>query len=90
MSKTPIGVSEGWTRVYDLAWPLGFALSASVHVLLSKLFPPVGLGEVDEEDVFGTFTEKRLGYQVKDDADSKADTDSMVKGDDVSVKELAV
>ncbi|KAI0699509.1 NCS1 nucleoside transporter family [Cerioporus squamosus] len=58
VSPKPIGVSEGWTHCYDLAWLLGFVLSASVHVLLSKAFPPVGLGQVDDEDVYGTFNEK--------------------------------
>ena len=51
-------VATGWTRCYDLAWPLGFVLSASVHVLLSRLFPPTCLGQTDLEDVFGTFTER--------------------------------
>ena len=36
---------------------MGFLLSAFIHVLLSKAFPPVGLGETDEEDVYGTFNE---------------------------------
>ncbi|KAI0367930.1 NCS1 nucleoside transporter family [Pilatotrama ljubarskyi] len=58
VSLDPIGVSEGWTRIYDLAWPLGFTLSATVHVVLNTAFPPHGLGQVDDEDVFGTFTEK--------------------------------
>ncbi|KAH9939657.1 NCS1 nucleoside transporter family [Epithele typhae] len=57
VSPSPIGVAQGWTYMYDLAWPLGFVLSAVVHIALSKAFPPTGLGEVDDEDVFGTFTE---------------------------------
>ncbi|RPD56817.1 NCS1 nucleoside transporter family [Lentinus tigrinus ALCF2SS1-7] len=61
VSLSPIRLSEGWTRCYDLAWPLGFALSAFVHVGLSTAFPPIGLGEVDEEDVYETFNEKIEG-----------------------------
>ncbi|RPD58302.1 NCS1 nucleoside transporter family [Lentinus tigrinus ALCF2SS1-7] len=60
VSPSPVGISEGWTRCYDLAWPLGFTLSAFVHVGLSMAFPPIGLGEVDEEDVYGTFNEEKI------------------------------
>lgn len=42
-------------HVYYLSWPLGFCLSASVWIFLSMLWPPPGLGEVDEKDIFGTF-----------------------------------
>ena len=42
--------------MYDLAWPLGFCISAFAHAVLSWAFPPVGLGDVDETDVFGTFS----------------------------------
>ncbi|KAM5530588.1 hypothetical protein V8D89_015747 [Ganoderma adspersum] len=58
VSPNSINVSTGWTQCYDLAWPLGFVLSASVHVLLSRLFPTPSLSQTDLEDVFGTFTEK--------------------------------
>ncbi|KAI0357099.1 NCS1 nucleoside transporter family [Trametes cingulata] len=60
VSPDPVGVSEGWTHMYDLAWPLGFTLSASIHIALNTFFPPAGLGQVDMEDVFGTFTENGL------------------------------
>ena len=62
VSPSPIGVAEGWTHVYQLSWPLGFSLSFFTHVLLSHFFPPTGLGEVDDEDVFGTFTERAPAY----------------------------
>lgn len=42
--------------LYYLAFPLGFAISFSVYLALNKLNPPMGLGEVDEIDYFGTFT----------------------------------
>ncbi|KAI0325978.1 NCS1 nucleoside transporter family [Cubamyces sp. BRFM 1775] len=67
VSPTPLGVSEGWSHLYDLAWPLGFCISAFVHAVLSWAFPPVGLGEVDETDVFGTFTEA-----ARSDVDSES------------------
>ncbi|KAI0822158.1 NCS1 nucleoside transporter family [Trametes gibbosa] len=87
VSPNPIGIAEGWSHVYSLSWPLGFVLSATVHVALSKVFPPVGLGEVDETDVFGTFTEG-AGRQFSPEVNgSDVDTESM-KG--ASVRELAV
>ncbi len=46
---------------------MGFVVSASVHVLLSKAFPPAGLGEVDDEDVYGTFNEKIDGNGYLDE-----------------------
>lgn len=49
---------------------MGFVVSASVHVLLSKVFPPVGLGEVDDEDVYGTFNEKIDGDGYLEDTAS--------------------
>ncbi|KAI0667409.1 NCS1 nucleoside transporter family [Trametes maxima] len=61
VSPHPLALAQGWVYVYDLAWPLGFALSAVVHVVLSAAVPPVALGEVDEEDVFGTFAEREVG-----------------------------
>ena len=76
VSPSPIGVAEGWTHVYQLSWPLGFSLSFFTHVLLSHFFPPTGLGEVDDEDVFGTFTEGAgagLAYDPSADSDSASD-----------------
>ncbi|KAI0641777.1 NCS1 nucleoside transporter family [Trametes meyenii] len=61
VSPRPLPLAQGWVHVYDLAWPLGFVLSAGVHVALSAAFPPVALGEVDEEDVFGTFADEGAG-----------------------------
>lgn len=45
---------EGVKRLYFLCWPLGFCVSGIVLVVLSKVFPVAGVGEVDEFDVFGT------------------------------------
>ncbi|EJU00535.1 NCS1 nucleoside transporter [Dacryopinax primogenitus] len=53
-----VTVSEGWTHMYQLAYPAGFVISATLHVTLSKIWPPRGLGEVDAEDYFGTFGPK--------------------------------
>ncbi|KAH9895754.1 NCS1 nucleoside transporter family [Cubamyces lactineus] len=74
VSASSISVSDGWIHVYDLAWPLGFSISAFVHVILSKAFPPAGLGVVDDDDVFGTFSEKNHS-----DRASETDLESVSK-----------
>lgn len=59
-----IVVPVGCTRLYYLAFPVGFAISFLLHVLINYLFPPRGLGEIDEVDSYGTFTDDeaiRLG-----------------------------
>jgi NCS1 family nucleobase:cation symporter-1 len=56
-SVTPasVHVSTDWVHVYYLSWPLGFTISATVWMVLNKIWPPPGVGAVDEKDVFGTF-----------------------------------
>nr|XP_018259521.1 uncharacterized protein I303_07589 [Kwoniella dejecticola CBS 10117]OBR81679.1 hypothetical protein I303_07589 [Kwoniella dejecticola CBS 10117] len=56
-SVSTVTVSEGATHIYYLCWPLGFTISGVVFVVLSKIWPPAGVGEVDEYDYFGTFGE---------------------------------
>lgn len=53
-------VSIGWVHTSYLAWPLGFAISFTLWIVLNRVLPPPGLGEVDETDVFGTFTDEEL------------------------------
>lgn len=65
-----ITVPAGCTRLYDLAYPLGFVISGLLYVIICKIWPPPGVGEVDETDVFGTFTPEeaaRLGVSPRDE-----------------------
>ncbi|KAI0085217.1 permease for cytosine/purines, uracil, thiamine, allantoin-domain-containing protein [Irpex rosettiformis] len=50
-SVTPkaVHVSTQWIHVYYLSWPLGFSISAFVWMVLNTLWPPPGVGEIDEE-----------------------------------------
>jgi NCS1 family nucleobase:cation symporter-1 len=50
--KVPIGAQE----IFYLAYIEGFAISFLVHYVLNHFFPVAGLGEIDEEDFFATFT----------------------------------
>ncbi|RFU31399.1 hypothetical protein B7463_g4910, partial [Scytalidium lignicola] len=50
--KVPIGAQE----IFYLAYIEGFAISFAVHYVLNRFFPVAGLGEIDEEDFYATFT----------------------------------
>jgi NCS1 family nucleobase:cation symporter-1 len=57
-----IVVPVACTRLYYLAYPLGFVISFLVHLALNKAFPPKGLGEIDEVDYYGTFTPEEAAH----------------------------
>lgn len=56
-----VDVPAACTRLYYLAFPLGFAVSFAVYYALNHFRPPAGLGEIDEVDDFGTFTVEEAG-----------------------------
>ncbi|WWC70335.1 uncharacterized protein I206_104285 [Kwoniella pini CBS 10737] len=49
-----VTISLPWSRIYYLCWPLGFFVSGIVYLILCKISPLSGIGEVDDEDIFGT------------------------------------
>jgi NCS1 family nucleobase:cation symporter-1 len=51
-----IKVPKGAQEIFYLAYIEGFALAFAVHYVLNWLFPVPGLGEIDDEDIFATFT----------------------------------
>jgi NCS1 family nucleobase:cation symporter-1 len=54
--------------LYYLAFPLGFTVSFLVHWCINRLWPPIGLGEKDDVDYYGTFTSEeaaRLGVATQ-------------------------
>jgi len=51
-----IAVPVGVVHLYDLAFIYGFTSAFLTHYAIYKLFPPRGLGEVDSDDIFHTFT----------------------------------
>ncbi|OQV10232.1 hypothetical protein CLAIMM_14260 [Cladophialophora immunda] len=51
-----IHVPKGAQEIFYLAYIEGFALAFVVHYVLNRLFPVPGLGEIDAEDLFATFT----------------------------------
>lgn len=74
-SVTPdkVQVGEAWHELFYLAFPLGFTISFVAHYALNRLFPPPGLGLVDDMDYFGSFTEAeatKLGMGLGIDCDN--------------------
>lgn len=51
-----VQVGQTWTHLFNLAFPLGFAISFVVHYAINKIWPPPGLGLMDDTDEYGTFT----------------------------------
>ncbi|EXJ55267.1 hypothetical protein A1O7_08193 [Cladophialophora yegresii CBS 114405] len=51
-----IKVPKGAQEIFYLAYIEGFALAFVVHYVLNWMFPVPGLGEIDDEDIFATFT----------------------------------
>lgn len=47
----------GWTHLYWMAWFVGCLIGGLVYVLLDFVWPMPSKTAVDDEDVFGTFTE---------------------------------
>ncbi|KAK4098171.1 NCS1 nucleoside transporter, partial [Parathielavia hyrcaniae] len=51
-----VTVAEGWTNIFNLAFLIGFAISFTLFYAFNYFWPPKGLGETDEHDIFGSFT----------------------------------
>lgn len=70
-----VKVGKAWHELFYLAFPLGFAISFAVHYVLNVVWPPAGLGEVDDSDYFGTFEPEealRLGINPQSESDGDA------------------
>ena len=51
------------SHVYYMSWLLGFSISGCLWLLLNAFWPPPGVGETDEKDLF---------LQSHDDIDTKS------------------
>lgn len=76
-SVTPASVivSDVWVHVYYLSWLLSVCISASVWMMLNTISPAPGIGEVDDNDVFGTFEQ----FQDPKDSEGKEESDHLNK-----------
>lgn len=64
----PGGFWPGWTRLYQMSWFLGCAVSGVVYLLLDWGFPMPEKLAVDEADYFGTFGEPAVLEAVESPA----------------------
>ncbi|KAL2206819.1 hypothetical protein CC79DRAFT_1343111 [Sarocladium strictum] len=65
-NNIPIGL----TRTFYTGFITGYAISFLSQWALSKVFPPAGLGEIDDYDTYGTFSleeARKLGIQPQQD-----------------------
>ncbi|KAK7473185.1 hypothetical protein VKT23_001284 [Stygiomarasmius scandens] len=72
VTSSVIQVSTTWMHVYYMSWLLGFFISASIWMLFNTVWPPPGVGEIDDKDVFGTFgpaESDSMGYDHYDHTD---------------------
>jgi NCS1 family nucleobase:cation symporter-1 len=77
VTPTQVQVGTTWIHLFNLAFPLGFAISFTVHFALNYFFPPAGVGEIDMSDDFGTFTPEEA---------MKIGIDNYIEGKDVGVE----
>jgi len=53
-----VNASKALYELFYMAFLVGFFISGTLFYILNMVWPPVGLGEMDEVDYYGTFTEK--------------------------------
>lgn len=72
VTPNTVHLDKAWSELFYLAFPLGFAISFTVHYVLNRIWPPPGLGLIDEVDCFGTFRAdeaEKLGVSTTSDTD---------------------
>ncbi|KAJ7129214.1 hypothetical protein C8R44DRAFT_978644 [Mycena epipterygia] len=83
LARSPRGSPAGRPRsaLYYLSFFLGFFISAIVFYILNSAFPVPGLGDIDETDVFGTFTPEEAWPRGMAPAENalSSETDSIQK-----------
>ena len=62
---------KGWSHMYYFSWPLGTLIAMAVYVLINRIWVVPGLGEQDQEDVFGTFG-PAVFQEVEDEETSRS------------------
>lgn len=89
--NTSVHIPDASTKMFYLAFPVGFAISFVVYYLLCRIFPVAGLGETDDVDYFRTFTREegaKLGVAVCEETTSeKLSLEQSVKNNDTVVKD---
>ncbi|KAK5730195.1 hypothetical protein LTR15_000129 [Elasticomyces elasticus] len=74
----PGAVWAGWTRLYNLAWFLGFSVAGLTYLLLALISPMRELCAVDDDDYFGTFDDRVLSGKEPSEDGSPTELQSTV------------
>lgn len=77
-----VHVGRAWNELFYMAFPLGFIVAFSVHYVLNLIWPPIGLGVIDDRDYFGSFeTDEamRLGIAPYSAPYSESDVDAVTE-----------
>lgn len=94
VTPAAVQVDHAWNELYYMAFPLGFAISFTVHYVLNQIWPPADLGIVDDADYFGTFEPDealRLGISPSSDMDVDTTIDGVQPADqETTVKHVGI
>ncbi|KAE8152947.1 permease for cytosine/purines, uracil, thiamine, allantoin-domain-containing protein [Aspergillus avenaceus] len=85
-----ITVSVGADHLYALGFPYGLLSSMAVHTLINKCFPPRGLGEIDRDDTYGTFTEEEATNLGVNTESTERNSDRSLSLDNQAIVETKV
>lgn len=86
-----VHVGHAWNELFYMAFPLGFVISFTVHYVLNRIWPPHGLGLVDDTDYYGTFDPDeamRLGIAPNSESDADVVIEGVGSDPEVCVKNL--
>ncbi|KAE8163393.1 permease for cytosine/purines, uracil, thiamine, allantoin-domain-containing protein [Aspergillus tamarii] len=85
-----IEVSVGADHLYALGFPYGLLSSMAIHTLINKCFPPPGVGEVDPNDTYGTFTVEEAAKLGVNKDSTEEDSDRSLSNESREIVETKV
>ncbi|KAF7621838.1 hypothetical protein AFLA_008390 [Aspergillus flavus NRRL3357] len=85
-----IKVSVGADHLYALGFPYGLLSSMAIHTLVNKCFPPPGIGEIDRDDTYGTFTVEEAAKLGVNKDSTEEDSDRSLRRESREVLETKV
>ncbi|KAJ1712062.1 uracil permease [Aspergillus flavus] len=85
-----IKVSVGADHLYALGFPYGLLSSMAIHTLVNKCFPPPGIGEIDRDDTYGTFTVEEAAKLGVNKDSTEEDSDRSLRRESREVVETKV
>ncbi|KAH3688623.1 hypothetical protein WICPIJ_000397 [Wickerhamomyces pijperi] len=70
LNSNATSVSKISVKLFHTPFVLGYLIAFFLNTILNYFFKPPGIGEIDEYDIFGTFTEKealKMGVKPKEE-----------------------